>query len=279
MFEQLVPACRDSICGCDFADFLQLIQNTMNFLVYFATLVLVFLLVYVGYLYVISPTNPSARNRAKGIAIKAIIGFVIVLGGFLIVDTIMNTFAKDEFGQWKSFFGVEKQVCEENLILPPDPDRDPRVTGTGGITEAFAGYVREFITTADANGLRAVYETQSAAQRQALISYGVPAGNVLQISQITAPHFSVYSSYGSGGTGSNECHDCVDYTSSSYGLRAKTGNTPPTGTLATRILVEALFRVNQNENIPSFRITEAYPKTRNHQAGCHNDGTCVDVNF
>lgn len=273
MFEQLVPACRDSICGCDFADFLQLIQNTMNFLVYFATLVLVFLLVYVGYLYVISPVNPGERNRAKNIAIKAVIGFVIVLGGFLIVDTIMNTFAKDEFGQWKSFFGVEKQVCEENLILPPDPSRDPRVTGTGGITEDFAGYVREFISAASANGLRAEYETQTAAQRQALIDYGVPARSVIQVSGISAPHFSVYSSYGNAGTGSEECHDCVDFTQSPYNLRAKDGR------LATRVLVEALFRVNQNENIPSFRITEAYPKTVNHRSACHNDGTCVDVNF
>jgi len=272
MFEQLVPACRDSLCGCDFVDVMQLVQNIMNFLVYLGTFVLVLLLAYVGFLYVTSATNPANISKAKNTATSAIIGFVVLLGGFLIVNTVMNTFAdKNEYGDWTSFFGIQKQVCEEAFILPPDPDRDVRVGGTSSITEEFAGYVAAFVNTAQANGLSAIYEVSTAAQRQALINYGVPSGNVLQVRRITAPHFSVYSSFGPGGVGGTECHDCVDL--NDYGLSTKDGD------MATRILAEALGRVNLNENIPNFRVTEAYPRTVSHASQCHNDGTCVDVNF
>tara|TARA_B100000508_G_scaffold60333_1_gene47251 strand:- start:295007 stop:295825 length:819 start_codon:yes stop_codon:yes gene_type:complete len=272
MFEQLVPACRDSLCGCDFVDVMQLVQNIMNFMIYLGTMVLVLILVYVGFLFITSQGNPGAIQKARSMAMSAVIGFVIILGGFLIVSTIMSTFAdKNEYGDWDSFFGIEKQACEESLIFPQDPGTDNRLIGTDSITEEFAGYVAAFIATAQANGLSAIYEVSRASQRQALIDFGVPAENVLQVRRITSPHFSVYSSYGSGGTGSDECHDCVDL--NDYGISTKDGD------MATRVLAEALSRVDLDENVPNFRVTEAYPKTVSHAAACHNDGTCVDVNF
>lgn len=108
---EIVPACRSLDCGCDIADLMQVIQNLLLWSVYIATLVLVLLLVYVGFLYVTNPTNPSNRSKAKGVATSAIIGFVVVLGAFLIVDTVINTFAKDEYGDWKTFFSAPDSEC------------------------------------------------------------------------------------------------------------------------------------------------------------------------
>ncbi len=117
MFDQIVPDCaRDSQlypCGCEFVDVMQLVQNIMNFLIYFGTIVLVFILVYVGFLFITSQGNPGTLQRAKSMAMSAVIGFVVMLGGFLIVSTIMSTFAnQDEYGNWNSFFGIERSACE-----------------------------------------------------------------------------------------------------------------------------------------------------------------------
>lgn len=52
--------------------------------------------------------------------------------------------------------------------------------------------INSFIDTAGAKGLRVVYEVKDEAQRQSLISQGVPAGSIIAVGYITAGHFSVY---------------------------------------------------------------------------------------
>lgn len=133
MFDQIVPECaRDAArypCGCEFVDVMQLVQNIMNFLIYFGTMVLVLILVYVGFLYMTNASNPANIARAKSMAISAIIGFVVMMGGFLIVSTIMNTFAEEDIsGRWTSFFGVTRSTCELNFDAPVTT----RTPGTGG---------------------------------------------------------------------------------------------------------------------------------------------------
>lgn len=60
----------------------------------------------------------------------------------------------------------------------------------GGMT---ADEVTRVINAAAANGLRAVYEVETNAQKNALVRDGVPAGSVAVLgSWITAPHFSIY---------------------------------------------------------------------------------------
>lgn len=273
---ELVPPCRDSVCGCDIVDLMELIQNVLTWSVYLATLLLVLLLVYVGFLYVTNPTNPSNRTKAKGVAMSAVIGFVLVLGAFLIVNTIMNTFGdRNEVGEWTSFFGAERSACEENLIFntgDPDGEGDIRLSDVGSLAD-IKEYIAAFISAASSNGLRAVYEVRTQSQRQYLIDNGVPSGNVAAVPQITAPHFSVYSEFGCSGTGSSECHECRDL--DFYGIGVK----PTANGQAYSFIGEALSRVAQAQEIPGFVVTEGYPKTRNHSCGCHNDGTCVDVNF
>jgi len=277
MFEQLVPACRDSNCGCDFVDVMQLVQNIMNFAIYLGTIVLVLILVYVGFLYVTNPASPANIQKAKSVATSAIIGFVVLLGAFLIVSTIMNTFAReDAVGNWESFFGVTKEVCETDLeISTPGGGSgstgDVRVADSSSLDDIKV-YIKDFIQKAKANGLRAVYEVETASQRQFLIDSGVPAVSVLQVRRITSPHFSVYTSaYGSSGTGSDECHECKEL--GDYGIQTKDGSR------ANVLIAEGLQKVARNTEIPTFRVTEAFPKTVSHSSKCHNDGTCVDVNF
>jgi hypothetical protein len=64
---------------------------------------------------------------------------------------------------------------------------------TGG-TSATAANINKFISAANSSGLRAVYEVRTQAEKDALVSSGVPSDNVLAYSGISAPHFSVYNS-------------------------------------------------------------------------------------
>jgi hypothetical protein len=134
---QIVPECaRDAVaypCGCEFVDVMQMVQNIMIDMIYLGTFVLVLLLVYVGFLYVTNAGNPANIAKAKSIAMSAIIGFVVMMGGFLIVSTVMDTFAKENLsGGWTSFFGITRSACELT-------ENAPRGAGSVGVTGGGAG--------------------------------------------------------------------------------------------------------------------------------------------
>ncbi len=55
--------------------------------------------------------------------------------------------------------------------------------------------VSRVIAAARANGLRAVYEVQTAAQMASLVAGGAPSSNISVLGDwISAPHFSIYGS-------------------------------------------------------------------------------------
>jgi hypothetical protein len=61
---------------------------------------------------------------------------------------------------------------------------------SGGMS---AAEVLRVVNAASLNGLRAIYEVHTNAQKNALVSAGVPAGNVKVLGDwISAPHFSIY---------------------------------------------------------------------------------------
>jgi len=66
---------------------------------------------------------------------------------------------------------------------------------------ATASQVTQVINTAQAQGLRAVYEVGNTATCQALKAAGVPPNNVFVVPGINNPHFSVYNPGLSNGNG------------------------------------------------------------------------------
>lgn len=102
--DELVPCnTTNNPDPCDFCDLFTLAQNIINFLVFFAVILATLLFVYVGFLYLTAGDNSAQITKAKSILIKVLIGFIVVLGSWLIVDTIMKAFLdtdKVEFGPW-----------------------------------------------------------------------------------------------------------------------------------------------------------------------------------
>ncbi|MDB5264725.1 MAG: hypothetical protein JWN64_296 [Parcubacteria group bacterium] len=86
-----------------FAGFLQLVQNLMNASVSVGLLVITLTIAYAGAILMLSPTNPENKSKAKSMISNAIIGFIIVLAAWLIVDFVMTTLYVGQDGESKTF--------------------------------------------------------------------------------------------------------------------------------------------------------------------------------
>lgn len=64
------------------------VQNIVNFLVLFAGIVAVFLIVWAGYKFVMSEGDPEKITSARKTLTYAIFGFVFVLMSFLLLNVI-----------------------------------------------------------------------------------------------------------------------------------------------------------------------------------------------
>lgn len=100
-FGPIVPeACRQ--CPCGYGGVLAIIQNLVNFAIGIAIVIATLILVWGGILYIMSPTNPESRSTANKMLINAVIGLLITLSAWLIVDFVMKTLYGGQFGPWNT---------------------------------------------------------------------------------------------------------------------------------------------------------------------------------
>ena len=124
---------------------LQFIQNIMNAMISVGVIAMVLIIAYAGFLFILTPTNPEARSKAKSMLGNAVIGFIIVLAAWIGVDFIMKLLYSDStqtsFGPWNKILTVtdSSQCIEEVTIsgikgLPGlvDVGINPLVIGNGG---------------------------------------------------------------------------------------------------------------------------------------------------
>lgn len=87
--------------ACNFCHVMQLINNVIEFVIQISFVLFVFVLLYAGFQLVVSQGNPTAKNEAKEKFVNLIVGFLIVLSAWLIVDTIMKVLVNPaEVGPW-----------------------------------------------------------------------------------------------------------------------------------------------------------------------------------
>lgn len=110
-FGGLVPKCgqvvttTDSVTGketstmptpCDFNFFMQLINNIIRFLLFtIATPLIALIIVYTGYLYITASGNKGVSEKVRHILFNAVIGYIIALAAWLIVNTIISSLKLD----------------------------------------------------------------------------------------------------------------------------------------------------------------------------------------
>lgn len=124
--------------GCNTCELVTLGNNLLKFIIVLSTLFATIMFVWAGFLFVTASGNQATVKKAKGIFLNVFIGFVIVLTGFLIVDTVMRLLVGDNLlggGPWSSI--------DCSRTPNPTPTTPGRWTGssgeTGGVTVGGGG--------------------------------------------------------------------------------------------------------------------------------------------
>lgn len=87
---QLVPVMCNSPQTCGTCEFVELINNIIRFIITFATIAATLLIMYSGFRLVISGGNVAAKKSAKDTLTNVIVGYIILLAAFLIVNTFLG---------------------------------------------------------------------------------------------------------------------------------------------------------------------------------------------
>jgi hypothetical protein len=95
----------------DFGCVLQVAQNVLNAIFYFAIILVVLYIVYVGFLYLsaaFSGNSPGNLSAAKTRIVNVVVGVIVILAAWLIVDFVMKSLYDDaEFGPWNRILAGE----------------------------------------------------------------------------------------------------------------------------------------------------------------------------
>lgn len=157
--QPLVPECPTKTvgeevlqCSCGFGEFSQLIQNGINLAIYIGVFIMVFTIVYAGFLLVTNPTNAGNREKAKKIIPPVLWGFAVLLGSFLLVDTFFNALAKNP--EWNN-------ILDSNAAT-----LCPGEVNVGG----------DILTVKDTSGINPITSSQSA-NMTAFTTAGIPVSS------------------------------------------------------------------------------------------------------
>ncbi|KKT95853.1 MAG: hypothetical protein UW97_C0021G0005 [Parcubacteria group bacterium GW2011_GWA2_45_15] len=82
---------------CGFSHLILLAQNLITDLIVISTFLATAAFAYAGFILLTSGGNESAKNRAKEIFRKVLIGYLWILGAWLLVYTITSVLLKDGY--------------------------------------------------------------------------------------------------------------------------------------------------------------------------------------
>ena len=157
--------------GYGTCELVELVNNVIAFLFTIASLIAVIVFVYAGFLLVSSRGNVAQIEKAKGLFSNAIIGFIIMLSAFLIVNTIMSMLLGSDSPvlNWKKIecsyanepgeatFGIDLSSNEYEVSVG-DGSTVTVTTGTGKDVQATACDDSQMVTTNFLGGSVRIHE-------------------------------------------------------------------------------------------------------------------------
>lgn len=93
----LIVCGTEALGECTFNHLIQLAQNLINFLIIISTFLATAAFAYVGIILLTSGGNESAKTQAKEIFRKVFIGYLWILGAWLLVYTITSVLLNPGF--------------------------------------------------------------------------------------------------------------------------------------------------------------------------------------
>ncbi len=89
-FGPILPQGINAVCPAGWGMLILVVNNLIEFFITFAIIFVAPIMIsYAGFLFVINSVNPAGKEHAKKILTNTIVGIVIALSGWLIVDAVM----------------------------------------------------------------------------------------------------------------------------------------------------------------------------------------------
>ena len=119
---------------CTSCHFVKLIENVLDFLIVLSVLFATIMFVYAGFMMVTAAGNMGQVTKARAIFVDVVIGIVIVLSGYMIVDTVMKFIVGDDLlggGPWNKIDCSRSQNPDPTTPGMWAPNSDVRVRPDG----------------------------------------------------------------------------------------------------------------------------------------------------
>ena len=101
---QIVP-CTGALpkeTACTICDIAQVAQNVLNTGIFIAVFLSAILFAWAGGIYLTNVANPGGVTKAKTLFGNVLVGLLIILGAWIVIDTLMRTLVNPsaQFGPW-----------------------------------------------------------------------------------------------------------------------------------------------------------------------------------
>jgi hypothetical protein len=111
-FGPIIPGGNSSVCPAGWGMLILVINNLISFLLTIAIVFIAPLMIaYAGFLFVVNPVNSGGIEHAKSILLNTIVGIVIALAGYLIVDSVMAVLYNGSAGAWAQIINWNGATC------------------------------------------------------------------------------------------------------------------------------------------------------------------------
>ncbi|MFM2423657.1 MAG: hypothetical protein RLZZ70_42 [Candidatus Parcubacteria bacterium] len=276
---------------CTTCNVVHIANGLIKWLIGFLFVLFAVILAWAGFGLVTSGGNQGALDTAKEKFSNAIIGILLVLSAWLIVDTLMrglvgnsenrgsvaaNVSGEGEVSGWLFWSQVQcyvpvvpKDDVQPFAIGTFDPYVAPIWVGDPNGSLGGAEVVSTTRCTATPGGNRDC-EAQIAACRsgggQPQVNTDNPDNHTVNCIKATPGGGTTAVGSGSGSSG------CADGTCVPLTIPCKNANSC---SIASD-MVSRLARMHATAGVSGARVTEAMPKTRTHKSACHSNGTCID---
>ena len=120
---------------CDFCDLVSTARNILDFLITIAVIIAVIIIVFAGLRLTTSAGNVAAKDAAKGYMTNAIIGLILVLISWLIIDTIMKVLVDQEVGAGGQDFGVWHRIECRDQPTPQEVSMQVEIANFGDLSD------------------------------------------------------------------------------------------------------------------------------------------------
>lgn len=119
------------------------VNNIIEFLLTVAIdFVAPIMIAYSGFLYVVNPVDPSGIAKAKGILLNTIVGIVVALAAWMIVDAIMAVLYNQNaqvnggaLGVWSSLLTTQGDACLPQAGSMPGAELNQATSSTIGVAQ------------------------------------------------------------------------------------------------------------------------------------------------